>query len=320
MLACDFFTVEMLFLKTVYALFFIKLATRRVHLAGCTAHPTAAWVTQQARQLAWDLQEAGTPPRCLVRDRAAKFPLRFDAVFAAEGTEIVRTPYRAPNANAVADRWVRSACAECLDHLLVVSEAHLRRVLTDYIAFYNRARPYQGLASSTCSGRSRAPPRSARRPEPPRTRRMPLPHGTKVGPWLVDPDFVAAYHRATTTGEAAGCELADPTGIASLAGRACLAAPGLVITFHDITEYWQTIATAASVSPARRSGASQARRYPRMPGGTGNRRSWRPQPRPAAGFVRVESLRPVIAIVPLVSAIGTFRHRSTRDGVRFRCG
>ena len=145
-LACDFFTVETLFLKTVYALFFIELATRRVHLAGCTAHPTAAWVTQQAWQLGWDLQEAGTPPRFLIRDRDAKFPPAFDAVFAAEGVEIVRTPYRAPNANAIAERWVRSARAECLDHLLVASEAHLRRVLTDYIAFYNRARPHQGLA------------------------------------------------------------------------------------------------------------------------------------------------------------------------------
>ncbi|HEY0419487.1 MAG TPA: hypothetical protein VGC80_08205, partial [Acetobacteraceae bacterium] len=85
LLACDFFTVETLFRKTLHILFFIEVGTRRVHLAGCTAHPTAAWVTQQARQLAWTLQEAGTSPRFLIHDRDAKFPPAFDTVFAAEG-------------------------------------------------------------------------------------------------------------------------------------------------------------------------------------------------------------------------------------------
>jgi len=145
MLACDFFTIETLFLQTVYALFFIELGTRRVHLAGCTAHPTAAWVTQQARNLCWKLQESGAAPRFLIHDRDAKFPPTFDAVFAAEGVAILRTPYRVPNANAFAERWVRSAREECLDHLLVAGEAHLRKVLAEYVAFYNHARPHQGL-------------------------------------------------------------------------------------------------------------------------------------------------------------------------------
>ncbi len=144
-LACDFFTVETVFLKTLYALFFIELGTRRVYLAGCTAHPTAAWVTQQARQLAWTLQEASAAPRYLIHDRDVKFPPAFDAVFASEGVEIVRTPYRAPNANAYAERWVRSARSECLDHLLIANETHLRRVLLQYVAFYNHARPHQGI-------------------------------------------------------------------------------------------------------------------------------------------------------------------------------
>jgi transposase InsO family protein len=144
-LGCDFFTVETVFLKTMYALFFIELGTRRVHLAGCTAHPTAGWVTQQARNLCWTLQEPGAAPRFLIHDRDAKFPPAFDAVFAAEGVAILRTPYRAPNANAFAERWVRSAREECLDHVLVASEAHLRRVLAEYVAFYNHARPHQGL-------------------------------------------------------------------------------------------------------------------------------------------------------------------------------
>jgi putative transposase len=144
-LACDFFTVETLCLRTLHILFFLEVGTRRVHLAGCTARPTAAWVTQQARQLAWTLQEADTSPRFLIHDRDAKFPPSFDAVFAAEGVEIVRMPYRAPNANAVAERWVRSAREECLDHLLVASEAHLRRALTEDVTFYNHARPHQGI-------------------------------------------------------------------------------------------------------------------------------------------------------------------------------
>jgi len=144
-LACDFFTVETVFLKTLYALFFLEIGTRRVHFAGCTAHPTAAWVTQRARDLAWTLHEGGPPVRYLIHDRDAKFPPSFDMVFAAEGVEVIRTPYRAPNANAYAERWVRSARAECLDHLLIVGEAHLRRVLTEYVAFYNEARPHQGL-------------------------------------------------------------------------------------------------------------------------------------------------------------------------------
>ncbi len=143
--ACDFFTVETLWLKTVHVLFFIEVGTRRVYLAGCTAHPTAAWVTQQARNLCWTLQEAGASPRFLIHDRDAKFPPAFDAAFASEGIAVARTPYRAPTANAYAERWVRSARAECLDHLLIGGERHLRRVLAEYVSHYNEARPHQGL-------------------------------------------------------------------------------------------------------------------------------------------------------------------------------
>jgi len=149
LLACDFFTVETLWLKTLHILFFIEVGTRRVHLAGCTAHPTAAWVTQQARQLAWTLEEAGASPRFLLHDRDAKFPAAFDTVFAAGGMEIVRTPYRTPTANAYAERWVRSVRAECLDHLLIANEAHLHWILAEYVGHYNRARPHRGLGQQT---------------------------------------------------------------------------------------------------------------------------------------------------------------------------
>ena len=148
-LACAFFTVETLFLTTLYVLFFVELATRRVLLAGCTAHPTAAWVTQQARHVSWQLQDGELTARYLLHDRDSKFVLGFDTVFGSEGVEVVKTPYRAPTANAVVERWVGSVRRECLDHLLIVSEAHLRHVPTTYIAHYNEARPYQGLEQRT---------------------------------------------------------------------------------------------------------------------------------------------------------------------------
>ena len=144
-LACDCFTVETLVLKTLHLLFSLAIGTRRVYLAGCTAHPTAAWVTQQARQLAWTLPEADAAPRYPIHERDAKFPPGVDAVFASEGVAIVRTPDRAPNANAYAERWVRSARTECLDHPLIANEAHLRRVLAEYVEYSNHARPHQRL-------------------------------------------------------------------------------------------------------------------------------------------------------------------------------
>jgi putative transposase len=145
MLACDFFTVETAWLKTLYVFFFIELASRRVHFAGCTAHPTAAWVTQQARQLTWTLHDEKLPIRFLIRDRDTKYTTSFDTVFAAEGVEIIRTPYRAPKANAFAERWIRSVREESVDRLLILNEAHLRRVMIEYSDYYNRARPHQGI-------------------------------------------------------------------------------------------------------------------------------------------------------------------------------
>jgi transposase InsO family protein len=148
MLACDFLTVETLGLRTVYILFFIELGTRRVHFAGCTAHPDQAWVTQQARQLTWALQDRPPdikPMRFLIHDRDTKFNRSFNTLFLSEGIEIVLTPFRAPKANAFAERWIRSLREECFDHLLIINERHLRRVLIEYVSFYNEARPHQGL-------------------------------------------------------------------------------------------------------------------------------------------------------------------------------
>ncbi len=150
MLACDFFTVEILRLETLYVLFFIELGSRRVHLAGCTTTPDRVWVTQQARQLVWNLDGGiQTPMRFLIHDRDSKFASTFDQVFVSEGFEIVLTPFRAPKANAVAERWVRSVRQECLDQLLILNQRHLACVLKEYVHYYNTARPHQGLGQQT---------------------------------------------------------------------------------------------------------------------------------------------------------------------------
>jgi putative transposase len=145
MLAVDFFTVETIALQRLYVLFFIELGSRRIQLAGCTKNPTGQWVTQQARQFAWTLEERPGSFRFLIRDRDNKFTRDFDAVFASEGIRIVKTPVRAPKANAIAERVVRTIRAECLDWLLIVDKRHLERVLRVFADHYNSHRPHRSL-------------------------------------------------------------------------------------------------------------------------------------------------------------------------------
>jgi len=145
MLACDFFTVETIWLKTLYVLFFIELGSRRVHLGGCTANPDAAWVTQQARNLARVGSDADDRVRFLPRDRDCKFTRAFDEVFRSEAVRVLRTPVRAPRANAYAERWVRTVRTVCLDWLLILNRTHLERVLRIYVRHYNHQRPHRGL-------------------------------------------------------------------------------------------------------------------------------------------------------------------------------
>ena len=116
-----------------------------MHLAGVTAHPTGAWVTQAARNLLMDLDERTDRFRVLIRDRDAKFTAAFDTVFTAAGIEVVKIPPRAPTANAYAERWVRTVRTECLDWVLVWNRRHLENVLASYLAHYNTARPHRGL-------------------------------------------------------------------------------------------------------------------------------------------------------------------------------
>jgi transposase InsO family protein len=144
-LACDFFTVETAFLTTLYVLFFIEIGTRRVHVTLSTRNPDASFVTQQARNLVMSLADEGTQVRFLLRDRDAKFCRSFDAVFASEGIRVLRTPIRAPNANAFAERWIETLRAECLDWLLILGPRHLDRVLRIYVQHYDQRRPHRGL-------------------------------------------------------------------------------------------------------------------------------------------------------------------------------
>jgi putative transposase len=129
----------------LYVLIFVEIGTRRVHFAGCTAHPDNAWVTQQARQVMWALEDRDPAIRFLIRDNDKKFTDAFDMVFCSEGIDVILTPYRAPNANAFAERWIRSVREECLDKVLIINQAHLRRVMREYVAFFNTARPHQGI-------------------------------------------------------------------------------------------------------------------------------------------------------------------------------
>ncbi len=147
MLACDFFTVETISLRRFYVLFFIELGSRRVELAGCATNPSVAWVTQQARNLSFT--GVFERMRFLIHDRDSKFSGAFDEVFRSEGITVIHTPIRAPQANAYAERFVRTVRAECLDWLLILGRRHLESVLRVYTAHYNRERPHRGLALLT---------------------------------------------------------------------------------------------------------------------------------------------------------------------------
>jgi transposase InsO family protein len=145
-LECDFLTVDTLFLRRFYVLFFVELATRRVHLAGITTNPDGRWVTQQARNLLMELDDAGIRPRFLIRDRDSKFSRDFDEVFRSEGICVIKAPARAPKARAHAERWVGSIRRECLDRLLILGRRHLNHTLATYVLHYNEHRPHRALA------------------------------------------------------------------------------------------------------------------------------------------------------------------------------
>ena len=132
----------------------IEHGTHRVHIAGITAHPTGAWVTQQARNLLMDLGDHANRCRFLIRDRDIKFTAAFDAVFASADIRIIRTPVRAPRANAIAERWIGTLRRECLDHVLITGPRHLALVLREYLQHYNTHRPHRALHQHPPAGRA----------------------------------------------------------------------------------------------------------------------------------------------------------------------
>ena len=122
----------------------IEIGTRRVHILSLTTNPTGDWVAQQARNLLMDLQDRSASFNFVIRDRDAKFTTAFDSVFTCSGIRIVKTPIQAPRANAYAERFVGAARRECLDHLLIAGDRHLRAVLAEFQTHYNDHRPHQG--------------------------------------------------------------------------------------------------------------------------------------------------------------------------------
>jgi putative transposase len=145
--ACDFFTVETVFLKTLYVLVFLHIESRQILRIGVSANPSRTWVTQQARNLVMDLEESKVPVqvRFLLRDRDAKYARSFAAVFAAEGIDVVLTPYRTPQANGHTERLIGGMRREVLDHMLILGRSHLVRVLIEHGEHHNSHRPHRGL-------------------------------------------------------------------------------------------------------------------------------------------------------------------------------
>lgn len=145
----DFFTVDTIFLKRLYVLVHMELASRRVIHFAVTEHPDSCWVAQQARNLFWDLESIGIQARFLMRDNDAKFAGPADAVLSAEGIRVIKTPIAAPMANAFMERQIGSTRRECLDWVLVINRRHLERVLAEWVEHYNWERPHRSLQLAT---------------------------------------------------------------------------------------------------------------------------------------------------------------------------
>jgi putative transposase len=150
--ACDFFTIETALLRTLYALFFIEVGSRRLHMTLSTRNPSGEFVVQQARNLAMDGALEGVA--FLIRDRDSKYTRAFDEVFTSEGARVIKAPIRAPKVNAFAERFVRTVRSEVLDLTLVLGRRHLDRILRRYTEHYNAQRPHRGLDLRTPTGTS----------------------------------------------------------------------------------------------------------------------------------------------------------------------
>jgi len=159
-LACDFFTVDTVWLRRLYVLVFISIGSRRIEYVACTSNPDTAWMLQQARNLLMELDDRDRQVRFLIHDRDAKFPRPFDTLLASGKVKVIRTPVQAPNANAHMERWVGSVRRECLDRLLIVGRRQLEHVLRVYIHHYNQRRPHRALDLRPPDASTRSPDRA----------------------------------------------------------------------------------------------------------------------------------------------------------------
>jgi len=150
----DFLSVDTVLLKRLYVLLYMELATRRVLWFAVTDRPDAAWVIQQARNVSWELNQLGVPARFLIHDHDSKYGGGSDRVFGGDGMAVITTPIAAPRANSHLERQIGSTRRECLDWLLILNRRHLERVLTEWIEYYNQARPHRGLDLRTPIARS----------------------------------------------------------------------------------------------------------------------------------------------------------------------
>ena len=173
-LAVDFVHVDTVLLRRIYALIVIEHGTRRVHLAGITANPDGSWTTQTARNFRMDLGHRVASVKFVIRDRAGQSTGSFDAVFTAEGIRILVSPPQAPRANAICERIIGTLRRELLDQLLIVDEYHLRKVLTEYLAHYNTARPHRALGQFTPAQADTGPPEPVNLAEHPIRRKQVL--------------------------------------------------------------------------------------------------------------------------------------------------
>jgi transposase InsO family protein len=173
-LACDFFTVETVWLRRLYVLVFLSIGSRRAEYFACTSNPDTGWMLQQARNLLMELEDRGRQVPFLIHDRDAKFPRGFDALLASEKIKVIRTPVQAPNANAHMERWVGSVRRECLDRLLIVGRRHLEHVLRVYVQHYNRQRPHRALDLKPPDARSGSPVQAESNLQDLRLRRLDL--------------------------------------------------------------------------------------------------------------------------------------------------
>jgi hypothetical protein len=148
LLACDFFETVTVSGTRLSVFAVIEHAHHRIRILGATAHPTAAWVSQAARNLVMDLEDNGCRARFLIRDRDGKFPRGFDAVLADAGIEVVLSGVGTPRMNSIMERWIQSCRHELLDRTLIWNQRHLLHALREYEEFYNSHRPHQGIANT----------------------------------------------------------------------------------------------------------------------------------------------------------------------------